>query len=543
VRFVLFFLAILNAAAAEAPGTERLWADDLTNALGGPSADGRFLSFADATTGNLSIRFNATGEIRALTQAKAGQFAYFSAVSPDSKRIAYAWFNQSKFYELRAVDVNGANDTLLFRNEEAGFVQPCAWSPDGRYVLTLLFRKDNISQIALVPADGGIPRILKSLNWIYPKRMDISPDGEQIVYDAFADGGSSQRDIYRLAADGSKQTVLVKHAADDLFPLWSRDGKWVYFASDRNGAMGLWRVPAAGGEATLVRPDIGRVLPMGITTDNTLFAGLRDGDTDIYAAPLSGGKAERLPTRFPGRNAAPEWSPNGKLMAFLSRRGTENYGQASRVITVRNLTNGEERDLHSTLAHIERVRFSPDGKLLLASGSDSKGRNGIFIVDAGSGRMEPVATGSDASFRGYDGTWWSSGKVAYARGRVLWLDQQEIRKFDCEPRLLTSSADTEHLAFACGSSVYVLRGNQSELVRIAQISDKHPITGVRWTSAGDVLFSSGPAVFRASPDRKGTLAGTFPGSHGDIAVHPGGETIGFTVGKTSSEIWTFRLPQ
>ena len=36
---------------------------------------------------------------------------------------------------------------MLFRNEEAGFVQPSSWTPDGKQILTLFFRKDNISQL------------------------------------------------------------------------------------------------------------------------------------------------------------------------------------------------------------------------------------------------------------------------------------------------------------------------------------------------------------------------------------------------------------
>jgi Tol biopolymer transport system component len=34
-----------------------------------------------------------------------------------------------------------------------------------------------------------------------------------------------------------------------VVPSWSRDGKWIYFASDRTGAFQIWKVPATSGES------------------------------------------------------------------------------------------------------------------------------------------------------------------------------------------------------------------------------------------------------------------------------------------------------
>ncbi len=141
------------APAEESTEPRRLWAGAATDVLGAPSPDGRYVSVVDPESGDLAVREVGTGKVRRLTsndrEQDEGQFAYFSVISPDNKWVAYAWFNDEKFYELRVVAMSGSGEVatprVLYRNQEAGFVQPCAWSPDGKRILTLFFRKDNIS--------------------------------------------------------------------------------------------------------------------------------------------------------------------------------------------------------------------------------------------------------------------------------------------------------------------------------------------------------------------------------------------------------------
>lgn len=59
-------------------------------------------------------------------------------------------------------------------------------------------------------------------------------------------------DIYVISAEGGVPRQLTKHPAEDVVPNWSRDGDWIYFASNRSGEYQVWKVPASGGEPTLV---------------------------------------------------------------------------------------------------------------------------------------------------------------------------------------------------------------------------------------------------------------------------------------------------
>lgn len=78
----------------------------------------------------------------------------------------------------------------------------------------------------------------------------VSPDG---LWMAFV--GSSMiehegsrywnTDIYAARLDGTSMTQLTYHAADDLSPVWSRDGKYIYFISQRGnpeGTANIWRM-------------------------------------------------------------------------------------------------------------------------------------------------------------------------------------------------------------------------------------------------------------------------------------------------------------
>ena len=78
----------------------------------------------------------------------------------------------------------------------------------------------------------------------------VSPDGKWIllVGNNTIDTGTflyQNTDIYVCRSDGSGLRQLTYHAADDLSPVWSQDGKSIYFISQRgssNGTANVWRM-------------------------------------------------------------------------------------------------------------------------------------------------------------------------------------------------------------------------------------------------------------------------------------------------------------
>ena len=540
-------------------GVRRIWAGPDTNLLGSPSLDGHFLSFVDSGSGDLAIRDLASGEKRRLTRSgDLGQFAYFSILSPDSRLAAYAWFNEEKFYDLRVIGLDGSGRRTLFRNEEAGFVQPCAWSPDGKQILTLFFRKDNSSQIALVPAGGGPARVLKSLNWVYPRKMDFSPDGRYIVYDESGSEDAPTSSLRVLAADGSRETGLVDDTGANLFPVWMRDGARVLFASDRDGAMGLWSIAVREGKPAgapqRIRRDLGRFLPMGITASGDYYYGLRAGDSQVYIADLEEEKITEVPILK--SSSAPEWSPDGKQLAMLTRAGAENFGQESRVISIVSLESGTSRAIAPRLAYLERIRWSPNGQELLVSGSDRGARRGLFRVSVETGATSPVIRESAATYRGLEGVWADGGKA------VLYIHDDAIRRRDLAsgserqlyrgPNLhdLALSSDGQWLAFVVTPTdtyaLLAMRAAGDEVRQLASVP-KGGISGVEWTRDNSHLLISTPSKPVAGLWRV-SLAGGQPerlpialDRQGGVRLHPDGRRIAFTRGAIQSEVWKMDL--
>src|SRR5262249_61160257 len=45
---------------------------------------------------------------------------------------------------------------------------------------------------------------------------------------------------------------LTTEPFENNVPSWSRDGRWIYFASNRSGTGQIWKMPAEGGQAAQV---------------------------------------------------------------------------------------------------------------------------------------------------------------------------------------------------------------------------------------------------------------------------------------------------
>jgi len=560
----------------------RVWAGGDVDASGSPSPDGRYLSFTDWSTGDLALRDLATGTSRRLTttgaiHSRGDEFADGSRFSPDGTHIAYVWFSKEWQFELRIVGIDSAPPRVVYRNVDVSYPGPRAWTPDGKWILTVLGRSDRSNQIALVSATDGSVHVLKSLDWRSPGFLSISPNGRWIAY-------SFARDIFLLAIDGSRQTTAVEHPANDFVVGWSPDGERLLFGSDRGDNTGVWSIRVVDGrtqgDPVLVRKDMWHMRPIGQTKAGALFYALATGMSDIFVAPMDPATGRLLSEPRPlskdpaAAHNSPAWSPSGRHLAYVTTSAT-NSGDAAR-ITIRSLETGELRELHPEFGYLNRLLWSHDGRSLLLQGTNVKGRSGLFRMDLQTGALTPsvLLQGEDMPMRSV--TLSRDGRHVYfasadtsKHNRIISHelkagDRRELFRVDEGFLAVAPSPDGRSLAVAAvdegggWSTLGVMPsdgGAMREVVRIEKPRAIVPVAGLQWTAdAQHVLFGVGSAnavqgseqmveVWRV-PAAGGELEtlGIYRRGVRSLSLSPDSRRLAFRAGEYSAEVWIIEPP-
>ena len=206
-----------------------------------------------------------TGESRMLVSS--GYQQYNAQYSPDGRRIAFQ-SNRSGSLEVWRSDANGDNwqQLTFFGGPVCGVPR---WSPDSRW-LALDSRIEGKSQIYVMPADGGVPRRVTqgdSQNEI----PSWSRDGKWIYFESDRSGAWR---IWKTSVDSSAAVPITQNISGTAFE--SADGKYVYVAPIHYIGGGqrpsqLFRVPATGGEQTLVVPNVLNSNSFAVTAKGVYF--------------------------------------------------------------------------------------------------------------------------------------------------------------------------------------------------------------------------------------------------------------------------------
>jgi Tol biopolymer transport system component len=418
-----------TGVAAPVKGDRSLWAGHDADGFGTISPDGRFITFTDWAGGAaLSIRELATGTSHRLTTGGSTQF---SAISKDGRFVAYQWRDAANVrgYGLRVSRLHGttiSESRLLISNEEWD-VAPFDWSPDGKWIAVGVGRPDGTHQIALASAQDGSMRVLKSLDWKEPTKVFFSPDGRFIAYDLPPGDSGTETHVFVMAVDGSSELTAAAHSSQNTIMGWSPDGKYLFFSSNRTGTFGLWAVAIENGRPSadpiLVKPDVASSWSLGLTGSGTMYVWKYASPVFVQASPvdLTTGKlvADRtLFHRFITSRGRPEWSPDGKQLAFQS---CAPLGSGPCTLWISSIETGSVRELKIKLGYFAFMRWSPDGRELLTRGSDSRGRNnGLYRIDVQTGDAQLVAASPGETLP----NWSADGQYIYFRRRSALIERR-----------------------------------------------------------------------------------------------------------------------
>ncbi|HEX6981897.1 MAG TPA: amidohydrolase family protein [Balneolaceae bacterium] len=231
-------------------------------------------------------------------------------------------------------------------------------SPDGEKIVF-----DLLGDIYVVPIEGGEAKVLRN-NFAYEVQPRFSPDGSKISFTSDAGGGDN---IWVMNADGSNAHQVTKENFRLLNnAVWTPNGNYLiarkHFTSTRSlGAGELWMYHRSGGEGIQLvekpnkQQDLGQpfVSPDGryVYYSEAVYPGgyfqyNKDPNDQIYAIKRydrETGEIEKI-TGGPGGAISPTISPDGEKMAFIRRVRTKT------VMFIRDLDSGIERPLYDDLS-------------------------------------------------------------------------------------------------------------------------------------------------------------------------------------------------
>ena len=225
-------------------------------------------------------------------------------------------------------------------------------------LIAYIYTADGKSNLYLMHADGRGQKKISPVVGTTTSAFAWGPQGRRIAYVA-ASGSATQIYIYDIATAKSMQ--LTNDEMTKELGSWSPDGKWVAYAVTAPSAdTGIYKKNPDGVNKIRLtdKADFDpRWSPDG---KKIAFQSRRDGNLEIYVMKQDGQNAVNV-TKAPGEDRAPQWSPDSSLLAFVSQRdgNPEIYVVSPDGKNTHRLTHNNADD--------EGPRWSPDGREIIFS--------------------------------------------------------------------------------------------------------------------------------------------------------------------------------
>ncbi len=274
--------------------------------------------------------------------------------------------------------------------------------------------------------------------------VDVSPDGQHIVFDLLGD-------LYVMPRTGGEAKALTHTMAWEMQARFSPDGKKITYMSDAGGGDNVWTMNADGSNAKAVTNEDFRLLNNPVWHPNGEYIAARKhytgtrslGSGEIWLYHISGGKGVQL-------NEKPNWqkdlgepafSPDGRYVYYsqdttAGKQFEYNKDSNKQIFQIfrMDLSNGKTDALVSGPGGAVRPTPSPDGKYL-AFVRRVRNQSTLFLKDLASGREFPVwdklerdmqeAWSVHGVYPAFDWTPDSKQLVVWAQGKIWQVDWQQ----------------------------------------------------------------------------------------------------------------------
>ena len=322
--------------------------------------------------------------------------------SPDGKMLAFCSDAKGNT-DLYSIPVEGGTPQQLTFHTAEDFLGD--WSPDGKSLTFYSARDSRLPILYTLGVDDGRLREI-TRDEVPLAAPAFSPDGGRIVYNRGTGGwarkgyrGSANADVYSVSLTGSAVPKrLTATTGNEMWPLYSADGKWLYYVADRDGSGGLWKQPAGGGKAVRVMQVAGHYLHYpAISRDGKTL--VFETDFSLWSVDLTARKPEpmRLTVTAAVRNEPREESntlTNGARELEVSPDGSQLALGLGGDIYLVSSGGGDAKRITPTQAQDYDFSFSPDGKRLCYV-SERDANVDVYLYEIETGLTRRMSTDPD----------------------------------------------------------------------------------------------------------------------------------------------------
>lgn len=207
------------------------------------SPDGKYICFSEANGKMNQIFQTSATSGYVCRQITSGNKDYSPVYSPEMKNIFFARL-ENNGASVWSYDI-GSN----FLSSYTKGLNPCPIKEQSSILCTRI-NAEGRGEIWRVNYQTGIEECIVSDPLRSFTTPSISPDDRWILFvgsNTLMNGNQKyfNTDLFACHIDGTQMVQLTHHAADDISPVWSKDGKHIYFVSQRGSTTGtanVWRM-------------------------------------------------------------------------------------------------------------------------------------------------------------------------------------------------------------------------------------------------------------------------------------------------------------